>query len=126
MAEMKQYITQNQENGTVQISEDVITSIATVAVNETEGVSGFCVRTGAEIADMLSLSKTARGKGVKVQITEDDKLYITCNIAVAYGMAVVNVAKAVQDNVTAAVESMTGLNVTEVDVNVCSISVEQK
>ena len=32
MAESKQYITQNQENGTVQISEDVIISIVTVSV----------------------------------------------------------------------------------------------
>lgn len=38
MADSKQYITQNQENGTVQISEDVIISIVTVAVGETEGV----------------------------------------------------------------------------------------
>lgn len=38
MAESKQYITQNQENGTVQISEDVIISIVAVAVGETEGV----------------------------------------------------------------------------------------
>ena len=43
-----------------------------------------------------------------------------------YGYAVVNVAKAVQENVTSAVESMTGIQVTEVNVNVCGITVEHK
>ena len=35
MAENKQYITQNQENGAILIAEDVLVSIVTVAVNET-------------------------------------------------------------------------------------------
>ena len=112
MADSKQYITQNQENGTVQISEDVIISIVTVA------------RLGSDIAEILG--RKSWGKGVKLTITEDDRLYIECNIVAVYGYAVVNVAKAVQENVTSAVESMTGMQVTEVNVNVCGITVEQK
>lgn len=113
MADYKQYITQNQENGSVLISEDVIISIVTVAVTETEGVAGF----GGKV-DVL---KQKKAKGVRLTITEDDKLYIECNINAYYGFAVVNVAKAVQENVASAVESMTGLAVTEVNVNVCGI-----
>ncbi len=124
MAENKQYITQNQENGTVQISEDVLVSIVTVAVNETEGVAGFCTKIGAELTELIT--KMNRSKGVKITITEDEKLFIECNISVRYGVAVLNVARAVQDNVCAAVESMTGLNVSEVNVNICGISMEQK
>lgn len=124
MAENKQYITQSQENGSILISEDVIVSIATVAVNETDGISGFYVRPGTDLVDMLN--KKAKGKGVKVTISEDEKLTVVCNVSVKYGAAVVDVAKAVQENVTAAIESMTGLAVSEVNVNICSISVEQK
>ena len=124
MADSKQYITQNQENGTVQISEDVIISIVTVAVGETEGVAGLSARLGSDIAEILG--RKSWGKGVKLTITEDDRLYIECNIVAVYGYAVVNVAKAVQENVTSAVESMTGMQVTEVNVNVCGITVEQK
>lgn len=113
MADTKQYITQNQENGSVLISEDVIVSIVTVAINETEGVAGFTGKT-----DVLNKKKA---KGVRLTISEDDQLYIECNINAYYGYAVVNVAKAVQDNVAAAVESMTGMNVTEVNVNICGI-----
>ncbi|HIR64430.1 MAG TPA: Asp23/Gls24 family envelope stress response protein [Candidatus Faecousia faecigallinarum] len=124
MAENKQYITQNQENGAILIAEDVLVSIVTVAVNETEGVSGLNTKLGADISDILN--KKNRGKGVKITITEEDKLLIECNIIVTYGSAVVSVAKAVQDNVTAAVESMTGITPAEINVNICGITVEQK
>lgn len=124
MAENKQYITQNQENGSILIAEDVLVSIVTVAVNETEGVAGLNTKLSADISDILN--KKNRGKGVKITITEEDKLLIECNIIVVYGSAVVSVAKAVQDNVTAAVESMTGITPAEVNVNICGITVEQK
>ena len=124
MAENKQYITQNQENGAILIAEDVLVSVVTVAVNETEGVSGLNTKLGADISDILN--KKNRGKGVKITITEEDKLLIECNIIVTYGSAVVSVAKAVQDNVTAAVESMTGITPAEINVNICGITVEQK
>ena len=124
MAENKQYITQNQENGAILIAEDVLVSIVTVAVHETEGVSGLNTKLGADISDILN--KKNRGKGVKITITEEDKLLIECNIIVTYGSAVVSVAKAVQDNVTAAVESMTGITPAEINVNICGITVEQK
>ena len=124
MAENKQYITQNQENGAILIAEDVLVSIVTVAVNETEGVSGLNTKLGADISDILN--KKNRGKGVKIIITEEDKLLIECNIIGTYGSAVVSVAKAVQDNVTAAVESMTGITPAEINVNICGITVEQK
>ena len=124
MAENKQYISLYQENGAIIIAEDVLVSSATVAVNETEGVSGLNTKLGADISDILN--KKNRGKGVKITITEEDKLLIECNIIVTYGSAVVSVAKAVQDNVTAAVESMTGITPAEINVNICGITVEQK
>lgn len=61
MAESKQYITQNQQNGTVQISEDVISSIISVAVTETEGVAGFGAKISSDLAEMLGKKTGARG-----------------------------------------------------------------
>ena len=87
-------------------------------------MSGLNTKLGADISDILN--KKNRGKGVKITITEEDKLLIECNIIVTYGSAVVSVAKAVQDNVTAAVESMTGITPAEINVNICGITVEQK
>ena len=119
MAENKQYIVQKQENGSVMISEDVITAIVAQAVSEVEGIVGLNTKPGADIADLIG--KKSWGKGTKILIAEDDTVTIDCNLTVAYGMSVVNVAASVQDAVRNAVESMAGVKVTAVNVNVCGI-----
>ena len=119
MADNKQYITQNQEQGSVLISEDVIATIVANAVAEVEGIVGLSVKPGADIADMIG--KKNWGKGMKITIGENDELNIDCNVNVGYGQSVVTVAKAVQDAVTAAVASTAGLAVASVNVNVCGI-----
>ena len=112
MAEYKQYITQIQESGNVMISEDVIATIVEHALTEVEGV----VKGGADV-----VGKKSWGKGLRIAIAEDNSLTIGCNIIVGYGESVVNVAKAVQEAVSMAVESVTGVTVTDVNVNVCGI-----
>ena len=119
MADSKQYITQVQENGSVKISEDVISTIVAHAVEEVEGVVSMNVKPGADIADLIG--KKNWGKGMKIAIVQDDELAIDCNITVCYGQSVVAVAKAVQDAVTNALEAMAGVKVTAVNVNVCGI-----
>ena len=119
MADNKQYITQNQEQGSVLISEDVIATIVANAVADVEGIVGLSAKPGADIADMIG--KKNWGKGMKITIGENDELTIDCNVNVGYGQSVVTVAKAVQDAVTAAVASTAGLTVASVNVNVCGI-----
>lgn len=119
MAENKQYITQQQERGTVLISEDVIATIIENAVKDVEGVVGLSVKPGADIADMIG--KKSWGKGIKITISDDNALSIDCNVNIGYGQSVVAVAKAVQDAVTAALESATGVKVSAVNINVCGI-----
>ena len=119
MAENKTYITQVQDNGSVMISEDVISTIVSHTISEVEGVVSLSTKPGADIADLIG--KKNWGKGMKVTIQEDDSLLVDCNIVVAYGQSVVNVAKAVQEAVTSALESMTGVKVASVNVNVCGI-----
>lgn len=119
MAENKQYITQVQDNGTVMISEDVVVTIVSQAVSEVEGVVGMSTKPGADIADLLG--KKNWGKGIRVSIGQEDVLSIDCNVVLAYGQSVVAVASAVQAAVTGAVESMTGVKVAAVNVNVCGI-----
>ena len=119
MAENKQYIVQTQENGSVMISEDVITAIVSQAVSEVEGIVGLNTKPGSDIADLIG--KKSWGKGMKIVFAEDDTVSIDCNLTVAYGMSVVTVAAAVQDAVRNAVESMAGVKVTAVNVNVCGI-----
>ena len=112
MAENKQYITQIQEGGNVMISEDVVATIVEHTLTEVEGV----VKGGSEV-----VGKKSWGKGLRIAIAEDNSVSIGCNVIVNYGESVVDVAKAVQEAVTNAVESVTGVTVTDVHVNVCGI-----
>lgn len=119
MADFKQYITQSQENGSVMISEDVISAIVEHAVAEVEGVAGLTAKPGADIADLIG--KKSWGRGMKVLISEDNSMTIDCNVTVVYGQSVIDVAAAVQNAVRNAVESMTGETVKAINVNVCGI-----
>jgi len=112
MAENKQYITQEQENGSVMISEDVIATIVEHTLTEVDGV----VKGGADV-----VGKKSWGKGMRIVIAEDNTLSIGCNVIVRFGESVIAVAGAVQEAVTNAVESVTGVHVTDVNVNVCGI-----
>lgn len=119
MSEMREYITQVQENGTVQISEEVVATIVLNALTEIEGYAGLSTKPGSDIAELIG--KKNWGKGIKVTITEHNELYIDCNICIFYGSSVMAVAKSIQENVASALESSTGVQVLGVNVNVCGI-----
>lgn len=109
MAENK-YITQNQEHGSVLIAEEVLVSIICQAVAEVESVA------------LSGKPGKNWGKGVKVVIIEDNQVEVTCYINAAYNQSVVSAASAVQEAVTNALESMTGVAVKAVNVNICGIT----
>ena len=119
MADNKQYITQIQEHGTIMISEEVVAVIVTQAVKDVEGVVTLNVKPGAPLADRIGVKNW--GKGMKIEIADDNSLTIVCDIMIGYNQSVVTVAKAVQDAVTAALEFMTGVKVNSVNINVCGI-----
>ena len=119
MAEYKQYITQIQENGNVMISEDVIAAIVAHALAEVDGIGSLGSKPGIVIEDFAA--KKNWSKSLKILIAEDNTVSIDCSVMVAYGNSVVDVAAAVQQNVSASVESMTGVKVNVVNVNICGI-----
>jgi len=112
MADVKQYITHAQEGGSVMISEDVVSTIVENTLTEIDAV----VKGGSEV-----IGKKSWGKGIRIHIEDDDTLTIGCNIIVRYGESVIQVAQNVQEAITSAVESVTGVKVKDVDVNVCGI-----
>ena len=62
------YITCREENGSINISEDVITSLVRSAISEVDGVAGLSNTAGAEFAELLGLKTVSRG--VKVQFVD--------------------------------------------------------
>ncbi len=119
MADNKQYITQVQDNGRIMISESVISTIVTQALTDIEGYAGLYNKSAADFVDLVG--KKNRGKGVRVSVDEKDQLTVDCNIIVSYGHSIVTIAAAVQEAAAAAVLSMTGIKVQNINVNVCGI-----
>ena len=119
MAEYKQYITQIQENGNVMVSEDVIATIVAHALAEVDGIGSLGTKPGITVEDFGT--KKQWSKSLKIHIAEDNSLSIDCSIMIAYGNSVVDVSKAIQQTVANNVESMTGVKVAVVNVNVCGI-----
>ena len=103
------------ENDTIKISDDVVAVIAGVAVSEVPGVAGMAGGFAGGISEVFSGKKNL-AKGIKVEIDEKD-VKIDVNIIVEYGSRIPDVAFEIQTRVKKAVESMTGLNVEEVNVH---------
>ncbi len=62
MAENKEYFSKEVENGSIQISEEVVASVAAMAVLEVEGVCGLASNLGYDIAEMLGKKTLAKGR----------------------------------------------------------------
>ncbi|MGI5976537.1 MAG: Asp23/Gls24 family envelope stress response protein [Candidatus Limivicinus sp.] len=116
------YITCQEVNGSINISEEVIASIVRNAITEVEGVSGLSNTSGSEIAELIGIKSLA--KGVKVQFI-DSKIVIDTIITVLYGCNIVKVAKNVQEKVLAAVQATTGFEQAQVNVHVSGVAFDK-
>ena len=108
------------ENSGVKISNDVVAVIAGVAVSEVSGVASMQSGFAGGISEVLS-GKKNRSKGIKVEV-EGNTAKIDVNIIVEYGTRIPDVAFEIQNRVKKAVESMTGLDVEEVNVHVQGVN----
>ena len=115
------YVTNQTEKGNISISEDVINVIVSAAIKEIEGVAALTSPTSTDIAEFLGIKNAARG--IKIS-SENGEAIVDIVILVRYGYGVTVVAKKVQEQVAANVESMTGLKVT-VNVHVTGISFDK-
>ncbi len=108
------------ENSNIKIADDVVAVIAGVAVSEVQGVYEMSGGFAGGISEVLSGKKNL-AKGIKVEINEKTTK-IDVNIIVEYGTRIPDVAFEIQNKVKKAVETMTGLAVTEVNVHVQGVN----
>ena len=110
-------------NGQIQISDEVIAIIAGTAAAETEGVT---LPSSAPVNTVKGFfGKKNQSKGVKVTVEESDAL-IEVEISVKFGINIKKACEEVQQKVKNAVETMTGLTVTGVNVVVSEVIVEKE
>ena len=122
MSESKDYITHEEEKGSVNISPDVLSTVAAAAALEVEGVTSISTSTGKEIVDFLSIKKNA-ARGIKINYNEDS-LNIDINVLLNLGAEIGPTANKVQSAGTDAIEATTGLKVNSVNVHVSGLSLK--
>jgi len=105
--------------GNIKIAQDVVATIAGLATADIEGIAGMSGGISDGIAQILGRKQLT--KGVKVEVADTDAK-IDLFVIVEYGCRINEVAKKVQEAVKAAVENMTGLVVSSINVNVQGIA----
>ena len=123
MSENKEYVSRSDELGNIHISEEVLAAITAAAALDVEGVSGLAANLGSDIAELLGKKNLAKGVHVRM---EDDKVKVELSVLMGYGHTIPEIGRAIQDGVKSAIESMTGLEVSVVNVSVAGITFPPK
>ena len=114
---------QEPANG-IKIADDVVATIAGIAVSEVPGVYGMAGKFAGGISEVFSGKKNFT-KGVKVEVGEKETI-IDINIIVEYGTRIPDVAFEIQNKVKKSVETMTGLRVQEVNVHIQGVNTQKE
>lgn len=110
---------QEAPSSAVKIADEVVGVIAGIAAAEVEGVFSMSGGVVSGIGEMLG--KRNFSKGVRVEVGERQAA-LDLFVVMEYGVRIPDVARQVQENVKRTVETMTGLEVVEVNVHVAGVS----
>ena len=116
-------IEKGQDKGQITYANEVIATIVTVATTEVEGISGIAGAPSSITGILAKGSKTPRS--VHVDMVGED-VNVDVSVTVDYGMPIQKVGRNAQENVRKSIESMTGLEVSEVNVAISGVIVDKK
>ncbi len=111
------------EGGSIRIANEVVKIIAGLAATEVKGVAGMSGGVVDGFAELLKKKNLA--KGVKVEVGEKQAA-VDLFMIIEFGANVPETATLVQENVKRAIESMTGLEVIEVNVHIQGVEFKQE
>ncbi|QVT81326.1 Alkaline shock protein 23 [Nocardioides aquaticus] len=106
--------------GRTSIADTVVSKIAGIAAREIDGVhalGGGAARAVGALRERIPGSRTNLTQGVAVEVGERQAA-VDLDIVAEYGVAITDLATAIRRNVVGSVERMTGLEVTEVNITV--------
>ncbi len=113
--------------GRTTIADGVVEKIAGLAARDVVGVhamgSGIS-RTFGAVRDRVPGGAKSVTRGVKAEVGEVQTA-LDLEIVVDYGVAIADIARDVRENVVAAVERMTGLEVVEVNIAVSDVKLPE-
>ena len=105
-------------SGEVRISDEVIAIIAGLAASEVEGVASMAGNVTRDLIERLGVKSLSRG--VRILVSEN-AVKAALNVNLKYGYSVPDTCAQIQDKVKAAIETMTGLHVTEVNIKIVNV-----
>ena len=119
--EQETYVLREDEDlGTVKIADDVVAMIAALAATEVEGVAAMNGNMANEFLSRVGVKGLA--KGVRVEIF-NKKVKVELAITIEYGFNIPATCQRVQTKVKNAIQNMTGLEVTDVNIRIAVINV---
>ena len=107
-------------SGEVKIADDVVISIASIAAGEVDGVSSISGNIGDIFMNSVGI-KGGAGSCVRVDVA-GNMVRVDIAIVIKYGHNVMETSKKVQDKIKNSIETMTGLNVTDVNVRITGVN----
>ena len=111
----------DQTIGKVQIADEVVAIIAGLAATEIEGLKSMAGNITNELVSKLGMKNLS--KGVKVNVSEEN-VSVDLALNIRYGYEIPVVSKKVQEKVKSAIETMTGLEVSVVNIKIAGVDVE--
>ena len=112
--------------GKTTIADTVVSKIAGLSAREVHGVydlGGGASRLVGQLRERIPGATTNHAQGVSVEVGEKQAA-VDIDIVAEYGVAIADLAAGIRRNVIAAIEKMTGLEVTEVNITVNDVHVE--
>ncbi len=106
--------------GRTRIADAVVSKIAGLATREVPGVHGLgggAARAFGAIRERIPGASTNASQGIAVEVGEKQAA-VDVTMVVEYGVAIADLSRAVRRNVITALETMTGLEVVEVNIAV--------
>ena len=108
-------------DGRISVAENVVTKIAGLATREVAGVHAMGTGAGRALGALKERIPGSSGpvanQGVSAEVGET-QVALDLDVVIEYGVSIADLGRSVQRNVKNAVERMTGLEVTEVNVSV--------
>lgn len=116
-------ISANSNVGEVQIADEVVATIAGLAATEVEGVASMSSNITNELVSKLGMRNLS--KGVKIDVNSNS-VSVDLVLTLEYGYSIPNTSKQVQEKVKSAIESMTGLTVSSVNIRISGVNIDKK
>ena len=117
------YSLQEEDNvGSVKIADDVVAMIAGIAATEVDGVAAMAGNVTNELMSKVGVKNLK--KGVKVDVI-NKVVRVDLALIMEYGYNIPATSQKVQERVKNAIENMTGLEVSDVNIRIAGVNMQK-